>query len=226
MKPYYEQDGIVIYHGDCRDVLPLFPPANAVITDPPYGVELGKRTGSTKYGNEPYASIEDTPTFIETVCVPVIRECIAVSRNVVLTPGNRCAWLYPNPDDIGVWWNPASTTRGRWGFSMVNALILFYGKDPHNVGRGMRPISLTGHYDSVDGIDHPCPKPMRFALWMVDRASIATDTILDPFCGSGTFLVAAKQLGRKAIGIEIEERYCEIAAERLRQGALPMEFSA
>ena len=109
---------------------------------------------------------------------------------------------------------------------MVNALILYYGKDPHNVGRGMKPISLTGHYDSVDGIDHPCPKPMRFGLWLIERASIATDTVLDPFCGSGTFLVAAKQLGRRAVGIEIEERYCETAAKRLQQRALPMEFPA
>ena len=68
MRPYYEQDGITIYHGDCLDWLSSAPPCfrvDAVITDPPYGVELGKRTGSTKYGNQPYFSTEDTPAFIE-----------------------------------------------------------------------------------------------------------------------------------------------------------------
>ena len=67
---------------------------------------------------------------------------------------------------------------------------------------------------------HPCPKPVEWMLWLVKWVSLEDETILDPFMGSGTTLVAAKQLGRRAIGIEIEERYCEIAANRLRQEVL------
>ena len=73
-------------------------------------------------------------------------------------------------------------------------------------------------------IPHPCPKPIEPWRLIMSRLSVApTDTVLDPFMGSGTTLRAAKDLGRKAIGIEIEERYCAIAAERLRQGVLPLE---
>jgi site-specific DNA-methyltransferase (adenine-specific) len=67
---------------------------------------------------------------------------------------------------------------------------------------------------------HPCPKPIRWASWMMQRASLERDLVLDPFMGSGTTLRAAKDLGRYAIGIEIEERYCEIAAKRMAQGVL------
>ena len=135
-----------------------------------------------------------------------------------MTPGNRCMWDYPKPDDVGIWYNPASTTRGRWGFSMINCFIFYYGKDPYNIGQGMKySQSLSGHSDSVEGIGHPCPKPMKFARWLVSRASVKRETVLDLFTGSGSFLIAAKDLGRRAIGIEIEEKYCEIAAKRLSQ---------
>jgi DNA modification methylase len=135
-----------------------------------------------------------------------------------MTPGNRCMWMYPKPDDVGIWYNPASTNRGRWGFSFANAFIFFYGNDPHNVGRGMRPNSLSGACDPVDDIDHPCPKPLLFTKWLVGRASAGGgETVLDPFMGSGTTGVACMNLGRKFIGIEIEPKYFDIACKRIEQ---------
>lgn len=216
MKPYYEHAGITIYHGDSLEVIPHIP-FTVTVTDPPYGVNLGAYTGTSRYNNSPYASMADTPEYIETVCVPAIRMCLEKSGQLAMTPGNKCMFLYPQPDDIGIWYNPASTNRGRWGFSHVNAFIYFYGKDPHNIGQGMIPNSLSGHCDSVSGIDHPCPKPLKFARWLVNRASKHEDVIFDPFMGSGTTLLAAKQWGRQAIGVEIEERYCEVSAKRLSQ---------
>lgn len=68
--------------------------------------------------------------------------------------------------------------------------------------------------------DHPCPKPREFVSWLIERVARASDAILDPFVGSGTTLVVAKQLGRRCVGIEQSERYCEIAARRLAQGSL------
>ena len=73
----------------------------------------------------------------------------------------------------------------------------------------------------AEGADaHPCPKPVPVFRWLVDSLARLNDVVLDPFMGSGTTLVAARDLGRRAIGIEIEERYCEIAVNRLRQGVL------
>jgi site-specific DNA-methyltransferase (adenine-specific) len=70
---------------------------------------------------------------------------------------------------------------------------------------------------------HPCPKPLGLMRWLVARVSKPNETVLDPFMGSGTTLLAAKDMGHRAIGIEIEERYCEIAAKRLSQEVLPLE---
>lgn len=216
-KPYYSHAGIQIFHGDCRDFLQELPQIDAVITDPPYGVQLGAYTGTSRYLNVPYASCPDTQDYVREVCAPAIQICVERFGRLAMTPGNKCMWMYPQPDDLGIWYNPCSTNRGRWGFSHANAFIFYYGKDPRNTGKGMIPNSLSGACDSVDGIDHPCPKPLKFMRWMVNRASLENETVLDPFMGSGTTLVAAKNLGRKAIGIEIEEKYCEIAAKRLSQ---------
>jgi len=201
--------------GDCLEVLPLLGRVDACVTDPPYGVNLGDRTGSSRYQNEPYRSFDDTQAYVAAVCVPAIRESLLHSERLVMTPGNKCMWMYPEPADVGVWYNPASTNRGKWGFSYANAFIFYYGRDPHNVGRGMRPNSLAGACDPVDGIDHPCPKPLLFATWLVERASRGAETILDPFMGSGTTGVACVKLGRKFIGIEIDEGYFDIACERI-----------
>jgi site-specific DNA-methyltransferase (adenine-specific) len=76
--------------------------------------------------------------------------------------------------------------------------------------------------ETADKTDHPCPKPYGWMAWAICLASEDGETVLDPFMGSGTTLRAAKDLGRKAIGIEIEERYCEIAAKRMRQEVLPL----
>ena len=216
LKPYYEHAGITIYHGDCREILPAVS-ADAVITDPPYGVRLGSRTGTTRYQNKPYLSIEDDEAFVRDVCVPAVQSCIERFGRVVLTPGNRCMSFYPRPADVGIWYNPGATNRGAWGFCFANAFIFYYGHDPHNNGNGMKPNSLVGHCDPIEGIDHPCPKPLLFGSWLVKRVTLSGETMLDPFAGSGTYLVAAKNLGRRAIGIEIEEKYCEIAAKRLSQ---------
>lgn len=210
--------------GDCREVLPTLGSVDDVVTDPPYGVNLGARTGSSRYQNEPYRLFDDTPAYVREVCVPAIEQCLTISNRLAMTPGNKCMWMYPEPDDVGIWYNPASTNRGRWGFNYANAFIFYYGRDPHNIGRGMRPNSLAGSADSVAGIAHPCPKPLMFMRWLIERTSTAGETVLDPFMGSGSTGVACALEQRSFIGIEIDETYFDIACRRIedaqRQGNL------
>jgi DNA modification methylase len=112
---------------------------------------------------------------------------------------------------------------GRWGFTCMQP-ILYYGSDPFlRTGQGARANSCGQTYpNDANTHGHPCAKPIRMIEWLVSRASLPGEIVLDPFMGSGTTLVAAKRLGNKAIGIELEERYCEIAAKRLAQGALDL----
>lgn len=230
MKPYYQDDYATIYHGDCRDVLDSFPPCfhvDCVITDPPYGVGLtGKsakqRGGKTTKRADSYTLFSDTPEYVETTVIPVVSRFIDHGCRVAITPGSRCLWLYPPAADVGCFFSAAGTGMSSWGFSCSTA-ILYYGKCPFMArGLGGRPNSFGQTYpNDSNEYDHPCVKPIRQWRWLVGRVSIDGDTILDPFMGSGTTLRVSKDLQRKAIGIEIEEKYCEIAAKRLRQEVLP-----
>jgi len=202
VNPYYQDDYCTIYHGDCRDIMPSLPKVDLVLTDPPYGVKI-------KYNN-----YDDSDENIRKVIVPIIVTCIEKYGRVVLTPGNKQVWKYPPARDIGCWFNPAGTGFGSWGFCLAH-IILFYGKDPHP---NKMPSSITGLFDRRDSDNHPCIKPLPFITWLVNRASDEGETVLDPFMGSGTTLRAAKTLKRKSIGVELEEKYCEIAARRLARG--------
>jgi DNA modification methylase len=193
-----------LYLGDCLEIMPTLERVDAVVTDPPYGV-----------GFE-YEGFEDTPEYIQNVVVEAVKVSIAKSWRVVATTGNKCAWLYPKPDDIGVWFNPAGTGFGRWGFNLAH-LILYYGKDPKP---RTSASSITGLHDRAENVGHPCTKPMPFMRWLVNKASLEGETILDPFMGSGTTGVACANLCRKFIGIEIEPKYFDIACFRIETAYL------
>ena len=118
---------------------------------------------------------------------------------------------------MGAFYTPAAVGVGPWGFQTIHP-ILFYGRD-YRAGLGALP---TGRILTEAGADngHPCAKPLLAWRWLLEKVSEPNDLILDPFMGSGTTLRAAKDLGRRAIGIEIEEKYCEIAVKRLAQEVL------
>jgi len=222
---YYSDDAVAIAHADCRDILPHLDPVDLVLTDPPYGVEIMAKRAKQRGGGVSVRlgtyGIPDTPEYIASAVVPVIELCRTLAKAVVLTPGTRNLWLYPPADDVGCFYSAAGTGMGRWGFTCMHP-ILYYGSDPYlRTGQGSRANSCGQTYpNDANTIDHPCAKPIRMVHWLVARASLEGETILDPFMGSGTTLRAAKDLGRKAIGIEISEKYCEIAARRMSQGVL------
>lgn len=221
-KPYYEDGSVQIFHGDCRDLLPHIE-ADVLITDPPYGVSFrGKRTKRTTRFGGGYEGIEDTPEIVKTVAVPVVE---AWTGRRVVTPGVKNQFEYPIPDHIGAIYYPSGAGMSKWGFTCWQP-IFYYGPDPFLMdGKGSRPDSFSTTEAAVPN-GHPCPKPIGTMKWIVNRVSREGETVLDPFAGSGTTLRAAKDLGRKAIGIELEERYCEIAAQRCAQDVLDLGAAA
>ncbi len=225
MKPYYECEGITIYCADCRDVLAQIEPSyTSVVTDPPYGVDGGRGGQAREHGKARYEleGWQDTERYIDEVVVPVIDRLRGKVRRMAVTPGNRCMFLYPRPADIGCFWTPASNGFGPWGITTFQP-ILYYGKD-RRAGRAPLPSGRKLTETSTEK-GHPCAKPLVPWRWLVEKVAAEDDVVLDPFMGSGTTLRAAKDLGREAIGIEISERYCEIAAKRLEQMVLPLGVS-
>lgn len=216
MTPYYEQDGIVIYHGDCREVLPAITRADAVITDPPFGINWGRATW------------DDAPEAYPALMHWLVGEC---DRLVV------DGWCFvfqsmPNVGHFHEWfpegWRLYAACKN---FAQIRPTGIWHSWDPvvfwGNGAKCRNVTALNRDYfvGNVAGLlaikaKHPSMKPIDTMKHMVGIASPVDGLVVDPFAGSGSTLVAAKETGRRAIGIELEEQYCEIAAERLRQGVL------
>jgi site-specific DNA-methyltransferase (adenine-specific)/modification methylase len=211
-----------LYLGDCRDILPTLPKVDAVVTDPPYGVSYeGSTTKHSTKSGEGYASFSDTPEEVAAVCVPAVRLAVALARSAIVTPGLACCHLYDVPRAQGCIFYPSGANAGPWGF-ICSQPLYYYGADPYLAKQmGSRPNGfMTTERAEENG--HPCPKPLGQTKWMVNRASFEGETVLDPFMGSGTTGVAAVQMGRNFIGIEVEPKYFDIACKRIddaqRQG--------
>jgi site-specific DNA-methyltransferase (adenine-specific) len=222
VKPYYEHAGITIYHGDCRDAQGACG-ADVFVTDPPYGVNLGKHGAANEtrgwLAKTAYASYEDTQENFDELVPVVVKMCLlCASRGAVFMSDTGLQKLPPY-DALGGVFLPSGVGRTCWGFQNFSFCAL-YGSAP-DLNLGAKPTGFSSS-DSAEVNGHPCPKPERWMRWAVALVSRQHETVFDPFMGSGTTLVAAKNLGRKAIGIEIEERYCEIAAKRLAQEVLPL----
>ena len=199
-KYYDDGNGIVIYHGDCRDILPHLPKINLCLTDPPYGVEFKKQEWDKEIPEIAFR-------------LPSMFDKVAIIMGITAT------WQFPQPKWVACWARPASSSRSKIGGFSHWSPILLYGDCKMSVDfKSLHAIANA----YPKGFGHPSPKPLKLMEWLVTELSEENNTILDPFMGSGTTLVAAKQLGRKAIGIEIEEKYCRIAIDRLRQEVLPL----
>ena len=209
-QPYYEEPGIVIYNCDCRLVLPHLPKVDLVLTDPPYGV--GFR----------YASHQDSLESWRRLMQCVVGWTRGGGASMLIAPScqiQQLEWIYRTipPDWLICWYKGSPGTAAFVGFNDWEPLLV-YGKSK---GTQMHDYFYVQPSPFTNG--HPCPKPIDWAAWLIRRASRQDGLIIDPFMGSGTTLVAAKQLGRRAIGIEIERKYCDIAIDRLRQEVLPLE---
>ena len=207
-EPYYDRDGITIYHGDCLEILPHLT-ADVVVTDPPYGI--GYRSGHDGELAREIAGDEDVRLRDFALGLGLPTACFATWRcSPPSPPKGQLIWkknaggmgdlTFPWKTDYEVCWIFGVGWSGHRGSSVLTASTV--------------PTWNSGKAKRV----HPHEKPVDLLQQIVAKAP--PGTILDPFMGSGTTLVAAKLEGRKAIGIELEERYCEIAVKRLAQGVL------
>lgn len=229
MTPYYEQDGVVIYHGDCRDVMTALESdgCDLLLTDPPYGVDW--QSNSRQLAFAPIAG--DDGTFDVVTALGDAVRCLRGSRHMYvfgrwdlssLALGGLSELVW---DKVGMSAGDVDTV---WGVS--HEYITFGVKAnaaQRRNGKGNGPARLRRgsvlRYQRPSGVEvslHPTEKPVPLLRELIESSSRFGELILDPFAGCGSTLVAARLEGRSAIGIEIDERYCETAAKRVAQGAL------
>ena len=211
MKPYYEHNGITIYHGDCREIMPHLGKVDAVVTDPPYGmawdgkVTPGRNGTGGQFTRFQGVTIADDDTDFDPSFLLGFNKVVLWGFQHFpqhLERGTALVWVKKYPNAFGTFLSDADLAWMKGGHGVYCSPTI-------------NPASFQHERE------HPTQKPVGLMCWCIDKAKVQEhETILDPFMGSGTTLVAAKQLQRKAIGIELEEKYCEIAAKRLSQEVL------
>jgi site-specific DNA-methyltransferase (adenine-specific) len=238
MNPYYDSGGISIYHGDCREILPKLPRVDLVLTDPPYpglagGIEyfgdgVCRRTHADKTVGE-LRGIALNEWIGIAMGLSVLGGFVFCSYHSVaelrsLMGSVGAAWLltwHKRNSPVAVCNVPRFTSEFIWAYKL-------------KPGLKWRAIDTTvfdiptpqGGCMAVERIldaDRRCAHPTQKPISLIQRLlAVGGDTVLDPFLGTGTTLVACKRLGRRGIGIEIEERYCEIAARRVEESRLTL----
>lgn len=229
MTPYYSENGITIYHGDCWDVLPLLSDcADMMATDPPYGVNW---QGKTR---------RNSATMFEVLKGDDGSIDVVDALGLALKRVKRCGHVYifgkfdlsrlPLTQSCELIWDKEIQSMGDltvpWGSQHETITFATYEISKANREVGYGALAARVRKGSVIRVQrvqggavtrHPTEKPVLLMRQLIESSSVIGDLVLDPFAGSGSTLKAAQMEGRRAIGIEIEERYCEVAAERLSE---------
>ena len=230
MKPYYDEDGITIYHGDCRELVGRIP-AQTIISDPVWPDANTSLEGSKR----PYAVFNeflrafqrgDGEYDVRRSAGVSLDQCSGVRHAVRMAFQLGCD---SNPlllANVGlpffrVCWLPLACPGHKGRLLYSGDVAYMYGKPPHSrPGAHLIPGQCMDSAGRGRESNHPTPRKLAHVAFLVRVWSEPGDLILDPFMGSGTTLLAAKNQGSDAVGIEIEERYCEMAAKRLQQGVM------
>lgn len=234
LRPYYQDEFVTLYHGDCRDVLPSLPPQSCdlLLSDPPYGMAFGGFRGV-----QANVSADGARQGIR-----LVRQALDEARPAMKSDAHFlvfCHWeSWPDFYDACspyfaiknalVWFKD----RGGMGDTKMEyardyEVILFGATGRRKIG-GKRAGAVIEGYPPVRSQDrlHPTEKPADLLSYLIDKHAPSGGVVLDPFMGSGSSVVAARARGRSVVGIEIEERYCEIAASRLSQNVLDLGGAA
>jgi len=219
LTPFWESDDAVLYHGDCRDILPLISSVDLLLTDPPYGVEY-----QSGWSNDPRIPGDDGSLDVQR-CVGLSLSKLGVARHAYVFGSFDFSGLKITKP-VQLIWDKVSLSGGDlaspWGkqhepimfFANANRASRHRGKE--GLAAKLRKGSIL-RYQRRNGRKglHPTEKPVMLLQELIESSSRFGDTVLDPFAGSGSTLVAAMREGRKSIGIELEKSWCEKAAERL-----------
>ncbi len=239
MKPYYEHGGITIYHGDCVDVMQSMteghvditvssPPYNTIAATTPSGM-MAEHNHKQNKGYDGYA--DDLPELeYQEWMREVFGHCMSVSSGLVwinhktryrnkkgIHPLHIFPWSFYSEL---IWDRKGSITLNARKFAPSHEAVIGFGTPHYWDDDQNTKMSVWQINPETDVKGHPCPFPAEIPRRLIIASCPEGGTVLDPFMGSGTTLRAAKDLGRKAIGIEINEKYCEIAANRLAQEVL------
>ena len=232
MKPYYSHAGIQIFHGDCREILPSLEPVDLVLTDPPYGANQAvwdSAKPDSIIWDSLFAAMKDGAVLYYWGFWGDADWILPHAKRVGLTPQSQLTWWFQTgrpqvkayrEDCERAWYFSKGEPRT---FNPEMDLEPYgdeanyerYGRDGKHPGTVW--IASRILHNHPENVGHETQKPMTIISKIIRISSNEGEMVLDAFAGSGTTLRAAKDLGRKAIGIEIEERYCEIAAKRLSQ---------
>jgi site-specific DNA-methyltransferase (adenine-specific) len=209
LTPYYADDLVTLYNADCREIAPALDPVDLLLTDPPYGIAgvwKGGSSGKHGWGKAGADAVARNEWDHETPDADTFALLLAKARHAVIWGGN----YFPLPLSRGwlVWNKPERN------FTLAEAELAWTNRDA--------VIRVRDLPRSDVGREHPTQKPLSLMRWCLTFFPDAK-TVLDPFSGSGTTLRAAKDMGLRAVGVEIDERYCEMAARRLSQEVLTFE---
>lgn len=201
-EPFYDRDGITIYNADCRQVLPFLDRFDLLLTDPPYGIGADKQNAHSSIRDNPDWSHEEWDRIVPQYTIHGLLDAAESQMiwggNYYQLPPAQC-WL--------IWEKPEAGT----GFSMADAELAWT-----NLKQSVR-VKRCNRNDGTRC--HPTQKPLALMKWCLSLVADAK-SVIDPFMGSGTTLVAAKLLGLRAVGCEINREYCEAAVRRLSQRVL------
>jgi DNA modification methylase len=247
LTPYYEDVAATLYLGDCREILPQLGAVDHVISDPPYARDVYLRAASTTATNKGFSDYElkrrgqslakmgagdigSIDAMLDDVAAQIGR--LARRWSLVFSDVETCFRWRAALESAGMRY----VRTGAWvkpdAMPQMSGDRPSVGFEPCTITHAQGPMRWNGggkqavwtHFTSKGHArpDHPCPKPEPLMLELVQQFTDPGELILDPFAGSGTTLLAAKRLGRRAIGCEVNEAFAEVAAKRLQQGALPL----
>ena len=235
MKPYYDQDGITIYNARCEDVLPTLSDVGLVLTSPPYNLSgdgnkpTGSEVSSLSEGyedysdNMPHAQYVSWQHSVLRLCWSALADNGAIYYNhKPIVRGNQAKLpteLVPSEiplRQVIIWDRGSGFMRVPTFYVPTHEWILMLAKPDFRITS--TTVNDVWRVPFETGSDHPAPFPLKLARQAIETTTASV--VVDPFSGSGTTLRAALDCGRRAIGIEVSERYCDIAVQRLAQGSL------